>query len=872
MTKIRNIIQSAPSREIIKTAPDMVVYIDGLPFFLNPFLKDEGSSNYVTVNFNDYITAISTNYGVDNLLPGGSISLSVPNGYKHLFMAPGGGLLVDTMSEVRIYAKSYFFSKSGNTVYRRVFNGMIKSVDYNENNTSLEIAISIIGILHMMELMHTDRAPARMSNSSLNQVATLTVDSGKNPYEIIIAAFKRGMDFSGFLQTAMTGQQSLVKKGPLAYSIQHNFVAKWQERLTDLRKYIHLFGYKGKVSSPTVLGVGTEAAQKNKDTAAESGHDAMSVASQESLYLTNTIRKHLPEFMVTSKLELLGGKSVPRLEVVRNVIESIGYEGYQDLDGSIIIKPPLYNLDSTIIGDTSKIESENLSDYTNPFIIHLAEVMGENYMEDESAIRRTRMTVQGGYNSWGFQMGMPTSLKAVGSFIDINLVRKFGIRDEAPKQLNFISSSSKAIYAFAAMELVKANKNFRTYHVIIPLRPELRLGFPIHVPHLDLYAYISAISISYNVGGRADMALTCNFIRKRPQFPTYQRDASGNPITVYASQPNYVHKWTKGGGASPMINSEQMAIDQNALISVGSPATINDPFQPSDTQNAVDVYIKKKVGNFFETRTDSRDSNWNVQKDDKKDFGEPFSLSNISRSKPAGKRVVPNDGAYIDKLLEVQPFTDEKGYEVISPFSWGRYSSLSEAIFEFTQGGLIDSSVSEDMALQDMKVKEQFKLGSAFLYAGMATPLLASDNASMLRTVNDNAGVEAVKVLNELQAFDRSNVISFEMNFTGEERLSTDNSQLRNQAANSDIANVVNSATGISATSLPSALQRAETFLDTTTNNLKGFLNKSSNNNSDVSLLPQNTDLGTYTTPGSISSSLSKLQGIWVNLGKGRFE
>ena len=867
MTKIRNIIQSAPSREIIKTAPDMVVYIDGLPFFINPFLKDDGS-NYVTVNFNDYITAISTNYGIDNLIPGGSINLSIPNGYKHLFMAPGGGLLISTMSEVRIYAKSYFFSKSGNTVYRRIFNGMIKSTDYNETNTSLEIAISILGILHMMELMQTDRAPATMSNSSLHQTAMNTVDSGKNPYEIIVAAFKRSLDFSAFLKTAMNGKEATVKNAPLSASIQHNFVDKWQERLTDLRKYVHLYGYKEKVSAPVADKSGTK---NGNDTSTQSGQDNLSVASQETKYLVGTIRKHLPEFLVSSKLELFGGKPMPRLEIVRSVIESIGYEGYQDLDGSIIIKPPLYNLDCTIIGDTSRIPNENLSEYANPFIIHLAEVMGENYMEDESAVRRTRMTVQGGFNSSGYQMKIDKSLMAVGSFIDVNLVRKFGVRDEAPKQLNFVSHSSKAIYAFAAMELPKVNKGFRTYHVTIPLRPELRLGFPIHIPHLDMYAYIAGIGISYNVGGRADMSLTCNFVRKRPQFPTYQRDSSGKRIIVYASQPNLVHKWTSQGGSS-IFNGDTIAYD-SSLETVGAGDTLKNPFKPSDTQNAVDAYIKKKLGNFYETHTDSEDANWCIQKDDDKKFGDTFSLDNISRAKPAGKKVIPNDGDYIDNLLKVQPFTDEKGYEVISPFSWGRYSSLSEAIYEFTQGGLIDSTEAENSSIQDKKVKEQFKLNSAFLYAGMATPLLAETSASKLKSTSDvQTGADASKVVGELQVFDRSNVISFEMDFSGPARLSTDDSQLRDLAANADKTNVVNTTKDTGATSEQSALQRAETFLGDTADYLKGFLNKPGNNKSDVSVLPQNTDLGTYTTPGSISSSLDKLQGIWANLGKGRFE
>jgi hypothetical protein len=868
MTQIRNIIQSAPSREIIKTAPDMVVYIDGLPFFINPYLKDE-SNNYTTVNFNDYVTAIATNYGVDNLIPSGSINLSVPNGSKQLFMAPGGGLLIDTMSEVRIYAKSYFFSPTGNTVYRRIFNGMIKSVDYNENNTSLEIAISVVGILHLMELMQTDRAPATMSNSSESQTPMQTVDSNKNAYQVIVATFRRAMDYSGFLKTAIGTKEEKIKDSALAASLKANFIAKWQERLTDLRKYVHLFGYKETVAQPDSVDAKSQDVKNTKDTTKASGAEASSVESQANNYLTNSIRRHLPEFALGS-IQLFQGKIMPRLEIVRAAIESIGYEGYQDVDGSIIIKPPLYNLDSTIIGDTSKIKDENLSEYSNPFIIHLSEVLGENYMEDESAIRRTRMTVQGGFNPAGWQMGMANSLKAVGSFIDVNLVRKFGVRDEAPRQLNFLSHNSKAIFAFAAMELVKLNKNFRTYHVTIPLRPEMRLGFPIFIPHLDMYAYVSGIGVSYNVGGRADMSLTCNFIRKRPQFPTYQKTEKGEPIIVYASQPNLVHKWTKSGG-STVFNSDQMKADQLGLLVTGSPATIHNPFKPSDEQNAIDSYVKKKLGNLFETHTDSKDMNWTVQKDDEKFFGDEFDIDNISTERPAGKKVVSNNGVYIDKLTSAQPFTDEKGYEVMTPFAWGRYSSVSEAIYEFTRGGTIEDT--RGIETKTAESKALLKTSSAFLYAGMATPVLAPTSASQLRTVTEKTGGDAAKIVDELQLFDRSNVISFEMDFTGGNRLNNDSTQLQAMADSADFSNVVDvTPPPVSPTSDQSALQRAESFLAGTQDYLKSVLNEGSNSNSDVSLLPQNTDLGTYATPGSISSSLSKLQATWVNQGKGTVE
>ena len=45
---IRNIAQTAQEREINKTAPDIVVYLDGLPYLLNRFLSQSSAIDVAT--------------------------------------------------------------------------------------------------------------------------------------------------------------------------------------------------------------------------------------------------------------------------------------------------------------------------------------------------------------------------------------------------------------------------------------------------------------------------------------------------------------------------------------------------------------------------------------------------------------------------------------------------------------------------------------------------------------------------------------------------------------------------------------------------------------------------------------------------------
>jgi hypothetical protein len=135
---------------------------------------------------------------------------------------------------------------------------------------------------------------------------------------------------------------------------------------------------------------------------------------------------------------------------------------------------------------------------------------------------------------------------------------KFGLREEPARTLGWLARWDKiSAYTYAVSELNRANRGYRQYNFTIPLRPELRLGFPMYLPHKDMYGYIKTISINYQVGANATMSILLDTIRKRPVFPsTHQtksidqndlgniNKASESFTTVYTTQPNLVMKWT----------------------------------------------------------------------------------------------------------------------------------------------------------------------------------------------------------------------------------------------------------------------------------------------------------------------------------------
>src|ERR1700675_3986947 len=87
---IRNISQTVQEREIVKTAPDLVVFIDGLPYLTNIYVNDPKNGKQKTyVNFNDHLVSFSATYDTEAMVPNCSISLQVPNFQKYLYQMPG---------------------------------------------------------------------------------------------------------------------------------------------------------------------------------------------------------------------------------------------------------------------------------------------------------------------------------------------------------------------------------------------------------------------------------------------------------------------------------------------------------------------------------------------------------------------------------------------------------------------------------------------------------------------------------------------------------------------------------------------------------------------------------------------------------------
>ena len=801
---IRNIMQTTQEREIVKTAPDIVVYIEGRPYLLNKFINDQDIKNqsdgqYTIVNFNDFVDSFSTSYDIDNLIPSASITLSVPNNFKRLFQAPAGGEnVLETMMEIQVFAKGYFPSPRGNTLYYRVFKGMISTIGYSDTGTSLQISIGCSGTLRFLELMQIDLAVSLLSNSPMDYLTPMASNlAGMDPYKQLADMFLRSVTPQGFQLNSLS-QAQLNKQSSNASDwtdvVKAGYIMRWQARLMNIVQDVRILGYDMKNSPVTTTNdpylipdalsthpsdtIGSRDPSLTPATPALYAKESPGTTRNDKNLYINIMRKYLPDMQVGS-IALLNGKITSRIERIRSLVSLLLYEGYQDIDGAIIFKPPLYNLDVTNVGtnppNASTTSSANyITEATNPFVVHLSEIESESETEDEHAIKSTRTTIQGNWET-NFQFDTETAklVTPAVDYMDIAKMSKFGLREEPSRQLGFIRIDDKfTMYAYAASETTRANRGYRTYTVSIPIRPEIRLGFPMYFPHKDMYGYIKIVSVNYQQGQSATMSITLDTIRKRPLISS-TTTINGKTVTSYTSQPGLVYQWTNPPDTNqPTVNPPAwksrewgtssgdtgVGIPSLDLPTSGTTVTARPPQDAPFSSDTWAYFVNQKetIGNLWSSRFDTKDKCYRLQKDSAT-FDDAFPLVKNSKGIPTSIPTgIPIDKPffsadnwlkngidvnYYHKILNCQPYTDEKGYEVATPFPWGRWLTLVEAINETRLGLLTPNSAS---SLSSASVDST----RAFLFTGSATP----DDPSIVGKLNSSLRLNQSLTLQSLTA------------------------------------------------------------------------------------------------------------------------
>lgn len=186
-----------------------------------------------------------------------------------------------------------------------------------------------------------------------------------------------------------------------------------------------------------------------------------------------------------------------KMNIAQEVTKVTGFEFYQDVDGDFVFKPPFYNLDTS---DAKVYRIEDIDiislqvDEKEPQFTYIV-AKGEWFKNQEG---------YGLENEWGVQ----------GTYVDYRLVAQFGWR-MATFECHYFNDA-KSVFFMSMNQMDIQNAHTHTASLTIPLRPEIRPGYPVYIVSLDCYYYVTNIAHSFAMGGRCTTALTLT--AKRAKF------------------------------------------------------------------------------------------------------------------------------------------------------------------------------------------------------------------------------------------------------------------------------------------------------------------------------------------------------------------
>jgi hypothetical protein len=281
-----------------------------------------------------------------------------------------------------------------------------------------------------------------------------------------------------------------------------DIMAYWNQRFTRIRSGLLLYGTSGAaVRGDTLYDLYTNSRQKTRRhfasqavKKANGGPDASQMVYDPTDPAVVTFRT---QFMNAGQINFWQTEYQTKLELANAAKEAIGFEFFMDVDGSIVFKPPFYNLDVLPNKPVSWIQDIDVIDW--------------DFSESEAEVV-TQIVMQGSMFG-ATDYGLGEDFTPYTSVTDYHLLRKYGWRQQTFNS-EFMGDTQQMFYVGMDM-LDRYNARRHRGTVNIPLRPELRLGFPVYIASKDQFWYVIGISHNIQFGGRAQTTLTLTAKRQK---------------------------------------------------------------------------------------------------------------------------------------------------------------------------------------------------------------------------------------------------------------------------------------------------------------------------------------------------------------------
>lgn len=617
-------------KKVVSLAPDALVYING----------EETATTCVRCRKESRVVDDITDLSI-------TASLEAKNNASFTIIAPRydkdrwlvrGTPVIKPMHEVEIYMRGRFLV-DGEARYYPVFWGCVISVAHSYSDGNFKLSIECEGILRWWELSKINVQPSMIATqttpSTVSPSPWINIFGDSNPYDIIwyLATKTTGGLLAPEALTSETIDGDAVTSRYLN-DLDTEIMDYWNLRFSQVGRALRMFGFEGEIRQfPSANDLAARGQDKRNSIPPS---ELTRLVRPRGEAVTENIESFRPFGQVAKGYDLFASEITSKLEIATQIKNTINYEFYQDVTGELIFKPPFYNID--------------VRPYP-AYVIDPIDIISLDVTESESEIY-TRIDVRGSWHDI-IAEGTP-SLQPSATYVDPDLAKKFGVRAISVNQ-NYLRNSEDC-FAFAVGELDRLNKRRWSGSMTIKGRPELRIGFPVYVTHIDTFFYVTSISHSFSFGGTFNTTLGLEAARRRV-YETSKSGTTGAPLKFH------VYRGKTVASAEQELDEARFA---EALASQGRRKT--EPVPQEEKVDEPTAAEKQQVTLMAGQTVSVQATVFNKpERDDR--------VTRVTRQ---------NNGESI-----VVPFTDGEGYEVIGGYEYGRNIQVN------TKGGLSIKGVAK---------------------------------------------------------------------------------------------------------------------------------------------------------------------------------
>jgi hypothetical protein len=557
------------NRQVVKYTPDALVFLNG-DTSLPGCPRCRGR-----VEIQRYVTSLNIEAGVQ---PGGhsaGIQLSLPRMQGEQVFIDGYNILQPGL-EVHIFLRGYFpvrgmfahlpdpqnppdtpsfpnatgtdqidMSKYATYPYYPAFHGVVTSVSYDYSGGFYTGTLNCASLLHFWSFANVVTSGAWLSQNdkAINDAGRTLFGhnlNGMHPHAIIYTLY-REVQAAGGVEFALkdyTNQSAVVERG--GESLFHQATRYWEQRFKTRVQSLRMYGVNGNLfnaaqqawigsastrdvqrllTSPTKNDPDTRTKVKGIFGARYSAAKALGLQGAGADFVFSPLLQQDGDAVNFSVLNLwaftqgvgeIGISSSQlyqstyqtKMDIATQVTTITGFELYQDVDGDIVFKPPFFNLD-TSTSRYYRIEDQDL--------------INISFTEKEPV--GTHIIVRGQHiEGWSDILSNTGATGLRGHYIDYKLVAKFGWRAAATVEVTTYSDP-KVLFYIGVGRLDLLNVATYSANVTIPIRAEMRPGFPVYIPFCDCYYYVTQLSHQFAFGGQCTTTLVLNCRRAKWHAP-----------------------------------------------------------------------------------------------------------------------------------------------------------------------------------------------------------------------------------------------------------------------------------------------------------------------------------------------------------------